>query len=126
MNLLDSSIVIYAGQSQFQWLQRLLQTLPCAVSVATKIEVLGYHRLTPSDKADLEAFFAARLNLETTHSITDHAVALRQQRKMSLGDAIISATALEHGFKLVTRNIADFDWIPGLQLWNPFEHPTAP
>jgi toxin FitB len=126
MNLLDSNIVIYAGQSPFQWLKQLLQPLPCAVSVATKIEVLGYHWLTPDDKADLETFFAAHLILETTLAIADRAVALRQQKKMSLGDATIAATALEHGFQLVTRNTTDFGWIAGLKLWNPFDQQASP
>lgn len=121
MNLLDSNIVIYAGQSQFQWLRQLLQPLPCAVSVATKIEVLGYHKLTPEDQADLERFFSATEILEASIGIADRAVALRQRRKMSLGDAIIAATALHHDYRLITRNIVDFEWIPGLQVWNPFE-----
>ena len=121
MNLLDSNIVIYTGQSQFQWLRQLLQHLPCALSVATKIEVLGYHKLTPEDQADLEYFFSATEILEASIEIADRAVALRQRRKMSLGDAIIAATALHHGYRLITRNNTDFDWIPGLQVWNPFE-----
>lgn len=121
MNLLDSNIVIYAGQSQFHWLRQLLQPLPCAVSVATKIEVLGYHKLTQEDKADLERFFSAREILETSIEIADRAVALRQRRKMSLGDSIIAATALHHDYRLITRNNVDFDWISGLQVWNPFE-----
>ena len=126
MNLLDSNIVIYAGQSQFQWLKQVLQSLPCAVSVASKIEVLGYHRLTPADKADLESFFAARTILETTLAIADRAVTLRQQKKLGLGDSIIAATALEHSFRLVTRNTDDFDWIPGLTVWNPFDQQPVP
>ena len=48
-------------------------------------------------------------------------VALRQQRKMSLGDALIAGTALLHGLTLVTRNAEDFHWIQGLSLLNPFE-----
>jgi toxin FitB len=39
---------------------------------------------------------------------------------MKLGDAIIAATALEHGVPLVTRNVDDFKHIPGLQVINPF------
>jgi len=67
MNLLDSNIVIYTGQSQFQWLRQLLQHLPCALSVATKIEVLGYHKLTPEDQADLEYFFSGHGNPGSEH-----------------------------------------------------------
>jgi len=42
---------------------------------------------------------------------------------MTLGDALIAGTALSHNLKLVTRNIADFQWIAGLTLYNPFDKP---
>lgn len=47
------------------------------------------------------------------------ATALRQSRKMSLGDALIAGTALEFGLKLVTRNTRDYRWIEGLKLLDP-------
>ena len=40
---------------------------------------------------------------------------------MSLGDAVIAATALYHKQPLVTRNIKDFDRVEGLDIVNPFE-----
>jgi len=40
---------------------------------------------------------------------------------MSLSDAIIAATALEHDLTLVTRNLKDFEWIEGLKLLNPVD-----
>ena len=45
---------------------------------------------------------------------------LRRQRKMSLGDALIAATALERGLTLIKRNAQDFQWIPDLSIVNPF------
>jgi predicted nucleic acid-binding protein len=44
------------------------------------------------------------------------AIGLRQQRKMSLGDALIAATALEHNLTLATHNEGDFSWVPGLRF----------
>lgn len=38
---------------------------------------------------------------------------------MSLGDAIIAATALENDLTLATANIKDFKHIEGLKLINP-------
>jgi len=38
---------------------------------------------------------------------------------MSLGDALIAATALEHRLILATRNVKDFEWITGLKIVNP-------
>jgi toxin FitB len=47
---------------------------------------------------------------------------LRQQRKMTLGDSLIAATALIYNQTLITRNDKDFDWIDGLKLINPFDN----
>jgi predicted nucleic acid-binding protein len=47
--------------------------------------------------------------------------ALRQQKKTSLADAVIAATALAHDLPLVTRNVDDFKHVAGLKLINPFE-----
>ena len=57
--------------------------------------------------------------LPVTWAILDEAVHLRQIRRMSLGDALVAATALVHGLPLATRNTGDFDWIDGLTINNP-------
>ena len=49
------------------------------------------------------------------------AVALRQQKRMTLGDAIIAGTVLLCELTLVTRNVDDFRWIAELNLLNPFD-----
>jgi hypothetical protein len=38
-------------------------------------------------------------------------------------DSMIAATALAHGFIVVTRNVGDFQAIPGIQLYNPWSYP---
>lgn len=40
---------------------------------------------------------------------------------MKLPDAIIAATAILNDCSLVTRNIADFTGLDGLEVLNPFE-----
>lgn len=59
--------------------------------------------------------------LPISNAVLDRAVLLRQMRRMTLGDAIIGATALVYGRTLATRNIGDFRWIAELTLINPFE-----
>ena len=71
----------------------------------------------------MEEFFRLARVLPLSQAVLDQAVALRQQRKMSLGDALIAGTALVHGLTLVTRNVDDFQWVQGLTLLNPFEEP---
>lgn len=126
MRLLDSNIVIYAAQPANTWLRMDVLSRPFAVSQATRVEVLGWHRITPADLQDLETFLAAGTLFSITDAIADRAVTLRQQKKMSLGDAFIAATALEFDCELVTRNIDDYKHIVDLRLVNPFDQmPTV-
>jgi predicted nucleic acid-binding protein len=83
--------------------------------------VLGYSKLSIQDKEHFEVFFKEAGLVQITDAIIREASRLRQQRKMSVADAIIAATALVHGFTLATRNLCDFQGIPGLKLLNPFD-----
>lgn len=46
MRLLDSNIVIYATQPANEWLRLYILSEPFAVSQATRVEVLSWHRIT--------------------------------------------------------------------------------
>lgn len=70
--------------------------------------------------SNFKAFFTAAETLPLNQPMLDQAVALRQQRRIGLGDAPIAATALVHHRTLVPCNTADFAWIPDLQLLDPF------
>jgi hypothetical protein len=89
----------------------------------TRIEVLGYHRLTEEDKADLQDFLAGGREFALDDVVAQTAVRLRQHRRMGLADAIIAGTALAHGLPLVTRNTDDFKHVENLRLINPFAEP---
>lgn len=41
---------------------------------------------------------------------------LRREHGVRLADALIAATALAHGFELLTRNVRDFASVPSLRL----------
>jgi toxin FitB len=53
-------------------------------------------------------------------AVTQKTIELRRIKKMKLGDAIIAATALVHGFVLVTRNTNDFKNIEELTVIAPY------
>ena len=59
--------------------------------------------------------------LPIDQDVLDEAVSLRQQRKMSLGDALVAATALVNHLPLVTHNVADFAWIDSLTVVDPLD-----
>jgi predicted nucleic acid-binding protein len=121
--LVDSNIIIYAVRAEDTILRPFFaQNLP-KVSIISRIEVLGYHKLTDDVRKRLEALFNWLRPLPLTDRIVEKAIQLRQQRKLSLGDALIAGTALENRLTLVTRNIRDFSWIDGLVLLDPFHDP---
>jgi predicted nucleic acid-binding protein len=85
--------------------------------------VLGFHRLTPEDKHSFELFFRGTHIYSVSDTIHHSAAKLRQQRKLGLGDAIIAATASLNRLIVVTSNTKDFQWIPGLKIFNPLATP---
>ncbi len=117
--ILDSNIVIEAARPGADDLLAVLGSHRRFVSSITRVEVLGFHKLTEADRRDVETFLLATTELLPTPPVIEQAIVLRRQRKMGLGDALIAATALVHGLTLVTRNMKDFRWIEGLDLLDP-------
>lgn len=86
------------------------------MSLITKVEVLGYHKITPAEEADFNDFFVRVPVLPITEAVIAEAIRLRQQRKRSLGDSIIAATALLYNLPVLTNNVGDFSDIDGLRV----------
>lgn len=119
MMLADTNLIIYATRPDYAVVTTwLIQTAP-ACSAITRVEALGYHRLSDSEHQAIETLFASLRLIYPTGDTFERAIRLRRQRKMSLGDALIAATAMEHGLTLATANTDDFRWIDGLRLVNP-------
>jgi predicted nucleic acid-binding protein len=85
MKLLDSNILIYAAEAGQEALRERILAEPAAVSVATMVEVLGYHLLTREEEADLRALLNQLTVFPTDLAVAERAVTLRQQRKMGFG-----------------------------------------
>lgn len=117
--ILDSNILIYAFQPSTYFLKQYLNDKNY-VSGITKLEVLGFHSLGNNDKIKFEVCFDNMNVIDIDGLIIERAILLRQTKKMSLGDAIIAATALINHLTLVTRNEKDYQHIPGIKLLNPF------
>ncbi|MBC7546466.1 type II toxin-antitoxin system VapC family toxin [Candidatus Saccharibacteria bacterium] len=117
MVIFDTNVFIYAGNgsislSKFKDIEVGYASISC-------IEALGFHEITAAEQRALQRIFDAYRSIELTPSIIERAIALRQNRKMSLGDAIIAATALDTDLVLWTANIDDFKHIEGLKILNP-------
>jgi hypothetical protein len=120
--LLDSNIIIYAHKPDYQPLRDFLKNKEQSASIISYLETLGYHKITDTEKKYLQQFFSLIILLPISETVIQKATLLRQQRKMTLGDSLIAATALIYNKTLITRNDKDFDWIDGLKLINPFDN----
>lgn len=117
--LLDSNLIIYASRPQHAALRTFIAREVPSVSAISKVETLGYPDLTETETQFLEAFFEAAEVLPVSQSAITEAIQLRQERRMSLGDALIGGTALSHDLRLATHNTEDFDWIEELEIIDP-------
>ena len=121
--LCDSNILIYATASEDRLCAPFAEREDAAIAGVSRIEVLGFPgfgNLSEDRRSRLHEIVASMMELEMDERVIQGAIALRQQKKMSLADAIIAATALAYDMALVTRNVDDFKHIAGLRLINPF------
>lgn len=119
MILLDSNIFIYLANGTLD--RHMIASKDIAHASITKIECLGFPRIQANELLLLEALFGESYNFALSDDIVERATKLRQARSMSLGDAIIAATALEHDYELWTANEEDFAQIEGLRIRNPLK-----
>jgi toxin FitB len=119
MVLLDSNIFIYLANGTLE--RHVIAGKDIAHASITKIESLGFSRIQADELLLLEALFSESYNLPLADDVVERAIKLRQARSMSLGDAIVAATALEHSSELWTANEEDFAQIEGLRIRNPLK-----
>lgn len=119
MTLIVSNLLIYGAQPGGRKIRDFIRSTTTCISVVSKVEVLGYHKLKDDERSLLESFFSIAIILEITSPVIEEAIRLRQIRKMTLGDSFIAATALVHDLTLATHNTEDFSWVPDLKLTDP-------
>ena len=106
--VLDTNILIYFAKPTGEHLSPWVVNPSAAVSVISRIEALGFPTMSAEEKTGITRAISMLPEIGLSDAVTERAIALRQARRMGLADAIIAATALEHGEELVTRNVADF------------------
>lgn len=118
MYLIDSNILIYSAKPDFNYLRPLIARTNF-VSIISKLEVLGFHKLTERDKIYFDACFKLLSIIHTDVIIFEKAIEIRRLYNLSIGDSLISATALVNDFELITHNTADFKRVASLKISNP-------
>ncbi|MDQ2772618.1 MAG: type II toxin-antitoxin system VapC family toxin [Bacteroidota bacterium] len=120
-HLLDSNLLIYAARPQpsYNVLRTWVERADSCVSAITLVEVLGFVKMQPEDALFFSIAFDFLPQLDITATIISRAIAIRRQIRLKTPDAIIAATALEHGLELVAAD-SDFARVVGLVVLNPF------
>jgi predicted nucleic acid-binding protein len=121
--LIDSNVIIdYSAlrlpEKGSDFVENLFDT-DFLISVATKIEVLGFNDV-PEKLLAMEEFVNSATTLSLDELVTKQTINLRREyKKLKLGDAIIAATALVHNLIVISRNVSDFKNITSLEVVDP-------
>lgn len=126
--LCDSNILIYAADPLDTVCLPYAENSIASISSVSRIEALGFpgfNGLTQEEALRLEEIIGSMVELSLDENVILRAIEIRRQKRISLADAVIAATALAHAVPLVTTNTGDFKHIAGLQLINPFDTPKS-
>lgn len=119
MHLLDSNILIYSYLDEFKYLRDLLIRDNVFVSEISRVEIMGFHKLSHDEETYFRAVFELIPIIVPDQEIYNIAIAIRRKHNLKLGDSLIAATAFENKLSIYTRNISDFKGIEGISCIDP-------
>ena len=97
-----------------QFMDDVINAVP-NISIITQIELLCWQ----TDDATMQKvgdFISESNVLPIESDVISNCVNIRKHKKMKTPDAIIAATAIANGYKLLTNNKVDFTNIKGLKI----------
>jgi tRNA(fMet)-specific endonuclease VapC len=124
MILCDTNILIefYKNNAPITAVLRAIGPENLAISAVTAAE-LYYGALNQQELRQIKAHLGLLNTYHITLPISNRFLALMEayvlSHKLSLPDALIAATALDHDVELYTLNRKDFRYIPELKLFSP-------
>ena len=118
--IFDTNVLIYL--SKFISKPEQILNDETAISIVTKIEVLGF-QFKNADEHQLLLDICNEIKIiPLTDAIAEETINLRQNYRIKLPDAVIYATALIENVPLLTNNIKDFKFIDrNVKLIDPFD-----
>lgn len=120
MVCIDTNIIIYIAKADIG--EEIIGSQPVVYPSITKIEALGYPSMRSIEERKIRGLLDGLTEIPLNDNVIEQAIRLRQQQKLSLGDAIVAATALDNDCILWTANTDDFQSIEGLKLHNPLKN----
>lgn len=120
--LLDTNVVInHLANELPEPGANFIDNLLPAISVISKIELLGWHKASEEEISRIENFISLAHVFPLEEAVIQETIRLRQTFKIKTPDAIIAATVLVHGLSFVSRNVQDFQSIPNLNVIDPWK-----
>lgn len=119
MKLVDSNIIIYSAKTEFAFIRELFKEEKIFASEISRLEVMGYPKITEEQILYFSAVFSLITIIPVNSFVIDEAIILRRKYNLSVGDAIISATASIKNLILITNNTKDFEKVKEIELNNP-------
>ncbi|MBC7192806.1 type II toxin-antitoxin system VapC family toxin [Marinobacter sp.] len=95
--LLDTNALIYAINRKLK-----LPKADYVVSVITKMELLSWPQLSEADEQKVRAVLSGITVLPLSSRIQESTIKIRRATSLKLPDSIISATAIDGGYVMVT------------------------
>lgn len=92
-----------------------------AVSIVSKIEVLGFNG-NGTELKRLSEFIALGSIIFIDEAIANKTIQIRKATRIKIPDAIIAATALVYNLTLLTHDANDFKNVYGIQLIDPWKY----
>ena len=119
--LVDTDVLIWHLRGLPKATQRLDRLSGITVSAITWLELLqGFRNQMEMLAVQKSLDMRGAKRLPITPAITDRAIELMEafalSHGMRLGDALIAATAIEHGLTVLTGNVRHFSPIESLQI----------
>ena len=119
--LIDTNTAIdYLDNKLPKHFASLLESVTIYLSVIVRMELLSWKKATYNQEQILLKYINASFVYGLYEPIIVDAIFIRKNYSVKLPDAIIAATAINKNLILLTRNMADFEKINGLNVINPF------
>jgi len=90
------------------------------ISIISQIELLCWKTDAAKEQQVID-FISDSIVFSITPTVITHCVNIHRNKKIKTPDAIIAATAIAHGYILITNNEKDFTNIRGLKIVNPYK-----
>lgn len=121
MYTLDTNAIIYTVKGDTKAIPILRDILadgatPIYVATITETELFSFQKLEIDEAKLIEDFLQKITRVSLDSQIARGAAVLRRKYGLKLADSIIAATAGFTNSTVVTRNIEDFQKVPGLRL----------